>query len=136
MFEVLKSAHAGAGELQRAGSVCAAPLLLQRLCQIGSLRKKHVASIDCKLLQRNDFLPLFHARNTVAEANAPGVALVGPSRCGIVNRRQKKSGRYDRPLKTSSSESIQSTSNVCSSTGTVTVIVPAMPWPGAPWISQ
>jgi hypothetical protein len=48
--------------------------LLQRLCQIAVKKKKSWASSDCKLLRRNDFLGLFHRRNTTGGADAPRLA--------------------------------------------------------------
>jgi hypothetical protein len=48
--------------------------LLQRLCQIGVKKKTQTASIDCRLLRRNVFFGLFHRRNTMGGADAPGLA--------------------------------------------------------------
>jgi hypothetical protein len=48
--------------------------LLQRLCQIGVKNKKSRASIDCRLLRRNDFFGLFHRRDTARAGAAPGMA--------------------------------------------------------------
>jgi hypothetical protein len=48
--------------------------LLQRLCQIGVKNKKAEASIDCKLLRRNDFFGVFHGRNTAGAGDASGLA--------------------------------------------------------------
>jgi hypothetical protein len=48
--------------------------LLQRLCQMLVKDKTQAASIDCKLLRRNDFLWVFHRRNTTAGLVAPGLA--------------------------------------------------------------
>jgi hypothetical protein len=48
--------------------------LVQRLCQIVVKKKKSGASIDCKLLRRNDFFRVFHRRNTTGGADASGLA--------------------------------------------------------------
>jgi hypothetical protein len=48
--------------------------LLQRLCQIDVKNKNAGASIDCGLLRRNDLLGVFHGRNTIAAADASGLA--------------------------------------------------------------
>jgi hypothetical protein len=48
--------------------------LLQRLCQIVVKKKKSGASIDCRMVRRNDFFGVFHGRNTTREGVAPGLA--------------------------------------------------------------
>jgi hypothetical protein len=37
-------------------------------------KKNSLASIDCKLLRRNDFFRVFHGRNTAGGGDAPGLA--------------------------------------------------------------
>jgi hypothetical protein len=48
--------------------------LLQRLCQIAVKKKTSWASIDCRLLRRNDLFGVFHRRNTKGGGDAPGLA--------------------------------------------------------------